>query len=247
MEVPMADTIPRMFLEQVKTSPDVAAQYSKNEGGEFKPTSYAGLLEDVKRFAAGLLELGLGRGDRVGLISDNRREWMVTDLAVLGLGAADVPRGCDATEGEIGYILGFSECRIAVLENEKQLGKIVARKASMPLLATVILYDPVGEAARKAAEAAGLSVRGFAEVSEIGALRVARFPSEYVDEAAKGRREDRATPRASRTHTATSSTRPTRSRGSSRSSRATSGFRSCRSGTPSSAYSSTSPWPPAPR
>lgn len=189
----MADTIPLLFLEQVKLHPDVVAQYAKNGDGEFRPITYAQLLEDVKRFAAGLAEFGVERGDRVGLISDNRREWMVTDLAVLGLGAADVPRGCDATEGEIGYILGFSECRLSVLENEKQLGKIIAQKASLPTLRTVVLFDPPAEAKRVAAEAAGLEVKSFADLLAAGGARLAKRPSEYEEEAAKGKRQDRAT------------------------------------------------------
>ncbi len=189
----MAQTVPLLFLEQAKAHPDIVAQYVKDGSGEFKPVSYAELAEGVKRFAAGLLELGLERGDRVGLISDNRREWMVSDLAILGLGAADVPRGCDATEGEIAYILGFSECRLALLENEKQLRKIIARKAEMPLLTTALLFDPPADGARREAEAAGIGIRSFAEVDGLGATRTGRNPGEYEAEAAKGRREDRAT------------------------------------------------------
>ncbi len=129
----------------------------------------------------------------MGLIADNRREWMVADLAILGLGAADVPRGCDATEGEIAYILGFSECRLAILENERQLGKILAQRPKMPLLAEAILLDPPGEGKLAAAKAAGLRVRTFDEVAALGAGRLARRPAEYVDEAAKGGRDDLAT------------------------------------------------------
>ena len=125
----MANTIPQMFLERVRSYPEIPAQFSKDESGTFLARSYAGLLEDIKVFAAGMLELGVVRGEHVGLIADNRREWLIADLALLGIGAADVPRGCDATEQEITYILDFSECRIAILENERQLGKVVAHKA----------------------------------------------------------------------------------------------------------------------
>ena len=189
----MSITVPLLFLEQVKAHPEMVAQYTKNDKGEFVPVSYAELERDVKRFAAGLLEVGVKRDDRVGIISDNRREWMISDLAIMGLGAADVPRGCDATEGEIAYILAFSECRIAILENEKQLRKIVARRAEMPLLELGILFDPPGDAMRREAEAVGISLRTFAEMGEAGTLRLARYPSEYEAESAKGKRDDRAT------------------------------------------------------
>jgi long-chain acyl-CoA synthetase len=189
----MANTVPQLFLEQAKANPDIIAQYAKDAKGEFKPVSYAELGVDVRRFAAALLELGVARGDRVGLISDNRREWMVSDLAILGLGAADVPRGCDATEGEIAYILGFSECSLAILENEKQLRKILARRAEMPALKRVLLFDPPREEATREAAAAGLQAMGFAEANGKGEARLTRNPGEYEEEAARGSREDRAT------------------------------------------------------
>jgi long-chain acyl-CoA synthetase len=189
----MPATIPLMLLETVKASPERTAQFAKDSSGEFAPVSYAALLVRIEVFAAGLKELGVARGDHVGLISDNRREWMVIDLAVLGLGAADVPRGCDATEQEIRYILDFSECRLAVLENEKQLRKVTANKGGLALLNTVVLIDPPSSPARAAAEAIGLSVRTFDEIMSLGSVHYVRYPTEYLEEAAKGGRDDIAT------------------------------------------------------
>ncbi|MCX8014096.1 MAG: AMP-binding protein, partial [Rectinema sp.] len=125
----MAETIPRMFIEVAERQPEVIAQLSKDRNGQFQPTSYRNLLELTGAFAAGLAALGIKRKDRVGLISDNRKEWLIADLAILGLGAADVPRGCDATAQEIAYILSWSECEIAILENDRQLQKILDVKA----------------------------------------------------------------------------------------------------------------------
>jgi long-chain acyl-CoA synthetase len=182
-----------MFLERVRSNPELPAQYSKEESGKFKATSFLDILADIKIFGAGLLELGLVRGDHIGLIADNRREWLIADLAILGLGAADVPRGCDATEQEIRYILDFSECRIAILENERQLGKIVAQKAAMPGLAIALLFDPVPPKAKAEAEATGLRVLSFGEVCALGAPRAAAHPAEYEKAVAAGRRDELAT------------------------------------------------------
>ncbi|HRW24997.1 MAG TPA: AMP-binding protein, partial [Spirochaetia bacterium] len=115
-EATMAGTLATMFMERVKARPELVMQYSKDGDGRFRPTTYAELLEHVATFAAGLLELGLKRGERIGLIADNRREWLISDLAVIGLGAADVPRGCDATDQELAYILSWSECAMAIVE-----------------------------------------------------------------------------------------------------------------------------------
>jgi long-chain acyl-CoA synthetase len=189
----MAETVAQMFLERVQAYPDLAAQYSKDASGEFQSTSFSALLTEIRVFAAGLLELGLARGEHVGLISDNRKEWLISDLAILGLGAADVPRGCDATEQEIRYILDFSECRLAILENEKQLAKIVANKAGMPILTTVLLFDPPSADAMARARAAGLAVKTFAELCAQGTPRAASRPREYEEAVAAGKRGELAT------------------------------------------------------
>jgi long-chain acyl-CoA synthetase len=189
----MAETLPLLFLERVKAYPELVMQYSKQGGDSFKPTSYKDMAEEVACLAAGLLELGVKRGDNIGLISDNRKEWLITDLAVLGLGAADVPRGCDATEQEISYILSFSSCSLTVLENDKQLAKILANKKAMPELKHAIMYDKASDAIAKEAKAAGVSLYDYAEVFAKGQARRASKPGEYEAEAAKGKANDVAT------------------------------------------------------
>ncbi|MBL8968167.1 MAG: AMP-binding protein [Spirochaetaceae bacterium] len=187
----MATTLPLMFMEKAQAQPTVAAQYAKDASGEFAPISYAELLADIAAFAQGLAKLEVQRGDRIGLISDNRREWLVTDLAILGLGAADVPRGCDATEDEIRYILSWSECKLAILENERQLEKLLTQRERMPLLTRVLLFDAPSAQKKAAAEKAGLAVSTFAEVDAAGRLPGA--PAFYAAEAAKGKPDDLAT------------------------------------------------------
>ncbi|HBE46002.1 MAG TPA: long-chain fatty acid--CoA ligase, partial [Spirochaetaceae bacterium] len=87
----MADTIPQMFIEVTSKQPDVNVQLSKDSQGKFQPTTYQTLLREASICALGLRNLGIQRGDRIGFISDNRKEWLIADLAILGLGAADVP------------------------------------------------------------------------------------------------------------------------------------------------------------
>ena len=189
----MAETLALMFIENARTNPDIVMQYSKDAAGIFQPTTYSQLMEEAAALAAGFAGLGLARGDRIGLIADNRKEWLMSDLAIIGMGAADVPRGCDATEGELAYILSWSECAIAIVENERQLAKIVEHRAEMPGLKTIVIFDPASAAAEGAARKTGLDVRNFADVFAAGkAARLAK-PGWYEAEAAKGKRDDIAT------------------------------------------------------
>ena len=189
----MDQNLALMFLNRVRTNPDIVMQYSKDASGVFQPTTYSQLQEEVATFAAGLAELGMVRGDKVGLIADNRKEWLVSDLAILGMGAADVPRGCDATEGEITYILSWSECTLTILENDKQLAKVVAHKSELPQLKSVVMMDAPADAASAAAVAAGLTVHTFADVVSKGTARRKAKPGEYESEATKGQPDDLAT------------------------------------------------------
>ncbi len=189
----MAQTLAQMFLELVARQPQTAAQLSKDSKGVFKPTTYQELYNSAAAFAAGLKNLGVARGDKVGLIADNRKEWLSSDLAIIGLGAADVPRGCDATVQEIAYILSWSECKLAILENEKQLKKIFEARSSMPQLEAIILYDPAEEAALKEATAQGLAVHVFETVLEDGKKYLTSHPDFFKEEVAKGTKTDLAT------------------------------------------------------
>ncbi|HON88623.1 MAG TPA: long-chain fatty acid--CoA ligase [Spirochaetia bacterium] len=189
----MAETIPQLFLEKAQTIPDMVMQYSKKNGKDFSPTTYREMAEEVATLAAGFLEIGLQRGDNIGFISDNRKEWLICDLAVTGLGAIDVPRGCDTIEQDIAYILSFSECKFCITENDRQIQKILARKDSMPLLKTIICIDPPTEAVQKSAQAVGLTIHTYAELFEKGTVRRKAKPGEYEHEVALGKNTDTVT------------------------------------------------------
>ncbi|MCE5255787.1 MAG: AMP-binding protein [Spirochaetaceae bacterium] len=189
----MAQTIPQMFLEKVRQQPNMTAQLSKDGKGSFRPTSYAKLLENTEAFAAGLCALGVQRGDRIGLISDNRPEWLVTDLAILGLGASDVPRGSDATAQELTFILSWSECRMAVVENQVILEKLLEASPALPLLKTIIMIDSAGlDVAGKVAKA-GFRFYSYPEIMQRGQAASRLNPELYKIEVSRGARDDLAT------------------------------------------------------
>ena len=161
-------TLPRIIQKNVSEFPNFAAQYSKDEAGVFQPTSYAELYREMLACAAGLREAGVRRGDHVGFISDNRKEWLILDLGLLSLGAADVPRGCDSLEGELGYILSFGDCKCAILENKDQLVKILTVRSNMPLLNMLIIIDNDFDKAPYSADLSGLQVIGYRDIMERG-------------------------------------------------------------------------------
>jgi long-chain acyl-CoA synthetase len=114
---------------------------SKDKQGVFTSVSYSELSSEVNSLAASLAKRGVKRGDLIGLISDNRSEWLASDLAILTLGAADVPRGRDAMPYEISFILSVTEARFCFVENAVQLRKIVNLLDKLPDLKHLIVMD----------------------------------------------------------------------------------------------------------
>ncbi len=134
-------TLPLLFKQTVDKHSDVVCQYARGEKGKFIPISYKEVFKRIAALARSLDETGISRGDHVGFICDNRSEWLITDLALLSLGAADVPRGCDTMAPEMSYILGYSGCTVTVMENVAQLEKILTLKEELPELKKIILID----------------------------------------------------------------------------------------------------------
>lgn len=189
----MDHTLPKMLKRIASEYPDVPGQYAKNSSGNFEPLSYKDYFARVLEFASGLLAIGEGRGSHIGLISDNRSEWQHCSMAIMSIGGADVPRGCDANAREITYILSFSGCRTAILENEAQGQKVLENRQSLAELKNLVFLDPSSDDFRKSLADAGFKVYSYSEILELGRSRRSERPSEVESEIEKGAGSDIAT------------------------------------------------------
>lgn len=186
-------TLPKLLRRIAGTYPEIKAQYSKAAGDNFAALSYSEYYNHVLDFAAALLSYGYSRGEHIGLISDNRKEWQHASMGIMAIGAADVPRGCDATAKEISYILSFAECKLTVVENSAQILKILEHKDSIPELARFIVFDKPSEKALETASIASVEVVTFQEALERGKAWRAENPGAVENELEKGGENDIAT------------------------------------------------------
>ena len=124
--------------------------------GSWMPISSDQLYGRVCALAGVLLAWGLGKGDRVVLLSENRWEWAVTDFAVLAIGAVDVPLYSTLTFTQLGYMLRDSGARVAVVSNKEQYEKL-RQAGECPALEHVVVMD-AGEFA--GAESFGALIAG---------------------------------------------------------------------------------------
>ena len=108
--------------------------------GEWKPISSKGLYGRVRALADVLRGWGVGKGDRVAILAENRWEWQVTDFAVLAIGAVDVPLYGTLTPEQIGYMLRDSNAKVAVVSSKEQYEKLTAA-GELPDLEHVVVMD----------------------------------------------------------------------------------------------------------
>ncbi len=95
--------------------------YVYRTGKEEHRVSYAKLFEDVLLLSRAFKHRGISKGDKVMLLSDNRYAWIVTDLAIMSLGAVNVPRGADTPSQELEFIITHSEAAYLVIETPELL------------------------------------------------------------------------------------------------------------------------------
>ena len=188
----MAHTVPQMLKETTLQYPNVAAQYAKDAEGNFKPVTYKQLLDTSYHFGGGLLSLGTVRGEHVGLLADNRKEWLQADMGIMAIGAVDVPRGCDATERELRFIFSTAECKTIVVENEAQIQKVLGFKEDLPNLCRFICFDAVQEETKSKSKEAGVEVLQFEEVLQLGTEYCQQNPTKLDEELDKGKSDDLA-------------------------------------------------------
>ena len=109
--------------------------------GEWIHTTSATFVERVQNIALGLTGLGIRPGDRIALLSENRPEWSIVDLAILSLGAINVPIYTTQAIDQIGYILKDSGARAIFISNRK-LYRHARAVLEERMLEHLIFFDP---------------------------------------------------------------------------------------------------------
>jgi long-chain acyl-CoA synthetase len=137
---PAPGTLNQLFFDAADRfkKPD-ALQYKKD--GAYRSISHAEVLDRVRRLARGLSSLGVRRGDRVALLSENRPEWAIADYACLTAGMTDVPIYPTLPPEQIAYILKDSGAAAIFVSSKEQAEKIRQVRGQLTALKTVISFD----------------------------------------------------------------------------------------------------------
>ncbi len=133
-------TLNELFLKAIEKHDKPDCFLSKSEG-RYQGLSSQEALRSVAALASGLERLGVERGDRVAILSENRVEWALTDYAILGLGAITVPVFPTLLEPDVEYVLRDSGAKAVVLSTDAQLQKMLRIRSRLRELEFVLAMD----------------------------------------------------------------------------------------------------------
>lgn len=111
------------------------------EQGVWRNHRTADVVQTAEKLALGLMQLGIGPGDRVAIASGNRSEWCITDQALLRIGAINVPIYPTSSVEDYAYILNHAGVRVFFASNAELHGKAEAAAASVPSLQHLFTFD----------------------------------------------------------------------------------------------------------
>jgi len=113
-----------LFLARAQEKGDKPFLWAKREGA-WRSTSWSDAARQVTALAASLTKIGLANGDRVALVSENRPEWLIADLAIMAAGCVTVPTYTTNTTRDHAHILGNSGARAVIVSNQKLAKSLV--------------------------------------------------------------------------------------------------------------------------
>jgi len=138
-----ADTIPKLFLRNVRKQGDQVALREKDLG-IWKRVTWKEYYEHVRDFAMGLKSLGFEAGDKISILGDNCCEWLYADIAAQSLRGIAVGIYPTDVAGQVKYILKNSDSKFVVARDQEQVDKVLQIKDEVPLLKKIIVIDMKG-------------------------------------------------------------------------------------------------------
>jgi len=183
----MVANVALQFFERVDRSPRREAfRYPVSDGTDERWVSvtWAEAGEQVSRYAAGLLALGLEPEQRVGIASGTRYEWILADLAVMCAAGATTTVYPSTNPEDTAYIIGDAECRVVFAEDDEQIAKLREHKSELPHLSTIVTFEGTTD---------GDWVIGLEELGSLGDTRLAEHPEAIRETAEKIRPDQLAT------------------------------------------------------
>jgi len=141
--VAQADTYPKLLRLNAREHGHEIALREK-DFGLWRLVTWNDYQTRVQDFALGLIELGLGRGDVIGIIGDNRPDWVAAEIATHAIGGLSLGLYRDVLDDEAAYLLNYGEAKLVFAEDEEQVDKLLTLADRVPHLKHIVYSDPRG-------------------------------------------------------------------------------------------------------
>ncbi|WP_020677745.1 long-chain fatty acid--CoA ligase [Geopsychrobacter electrodiphilus] len=142
-DIKQYDTFPKLLAYNAANWPDEVALREK-EFGIWNAYNWSAYHKLVKHFALGMHHLGIAHGDSVGIIGDNRPEWVIGEIASHALRAMIFGIYQDSLNEEVAYLINYAGAKIIIAEDEEQVDKVLEITAECPCVKHIIYCDPRG-------------------------------------------------------------------------------------------------------
>ena len=142
-DVKTFDTFPKLLAHNAANWPNEIALREK-EFGIWNAFTWADYHRSVKHFALGMHQLGITHGDAVGIIGDNRPEWVQAEVASHALRAMIFGIYQDSLNEEVAYLINYAEAKIIIAEDEEQVDKVLEITEQCPCVKHIVYCDPRG-------------------------------------------------------------------------------------------------------
>jgi len=159
-------TLPQMLRERARTDAQRVAIRQK-DFGIWKPFTWAQYHQRASHFGLGLAALGLPAGGHVGVIAENRIEWVLAQMGAGLVGAVTVGVYPTSPTNEVAYVVGHADIEIMVCEDQEQTDKLLAALPDLPRLKKIIVMETKG--LRSFAPEVRRFIATFDEVEKLGA------------------------------------------------------------------------------
>jgi len=161
-------TLTQLFFTTVDRHAGLPAAFRSKVDNAWVDVTHKQAAERVQAICLGLRELGIKPGDKVGIVSENRPEWALSDYACLCARAADVPIYPTLTPNQTAYILRDSESVVVFCSTPEQVDKVLETRDQLPNLKHIIAFDA---AARRP------GVMTLAELENSGRAAGGKYPA----------------------------------------------------------------------
>jgi long-chain acyl-CoA synthetase len=159
-------TLPQMLRERARTDAERIAIRQK-DFGIWKPFTWAQYHQRASHFGLGLRALGLPAGGHVGVISENRIEWVLAQMGAGLVGAVTVGVYPTSPTNEVAYVVSHADIEIMVCEDQEQTDKLLAALPELPRLKKIVVMETKG--LRSFAPEVRQFITTFDEVEQLGA------------------------------------------------------------------------------